>query len=184
MRKPLVIYVSGAPGSGKTTLAEMISQELYIPHVSSDLVHGGVRLTEGKPNDRKWSMHNAFIPLLIETSKRHVSYVVDHVLQQNMSEHDIVAKLLPHAQIVYIHTYCHEPIARHLQRELARRDKGVVLDEVQLVARAEFHRQNLINTAEGLRLDIPTLKVDTNDGYKPTFTEVISFIENSYQREE
>lgn len=48
-QRPLIVYVSGPPGSGKTTLASKISHTLYIPHISSDLVHAGVRLTEGEP---------------------------------------------------------------------------------------------------------------------------------------
>jgi 2-phosphoglycerate kinase len=64
-RRPLVVYVGCAPGSGKTTLAQKIAQELYIPHISSDRVHGGVRFTEGKPNNRKASLHDdVFVPLL------------------------------------------------------------------------------------------------------------------------
>lgn len=33
MRRPLIVYVSGAPGSGKTTLAAKIAAELFIPHI-------------------------------------------------------------------------------------------------------------------------------------------------------
>ena len=86
MNKPLIIYVTGAPGSGKTTLARRISEQLYIPHVSPDLVHGGARFTLGKPNDRYKTLHEAFVPIMIGMTKRGISFVVDHVLQKDISK--------------------------------------------------------------------------------------------------
>ncbi len=56
MHKPSIIYVTGTPGSGKTTLVKCISERLYIPHVSSDLVHGGVSFTLGEPASGKSSI--------------------------------------------------------------------------------------------------------------------------------
>ena len=38
--KPLAVVVSGAPGSGKTTLARDLSQEIGLPHLNKDLVCG------------------------------------------------------------------------------------------------------------------------------------------------
>jgi len=179
-RKPLIVYVSGAPGSGKTTLARKIAQELYIPQVSSDLVHGGVRFTEGKPNDRKVSLHNVFVPLLVEMARKKISFVVDHVLQRNLSERDVVDKLTPYATLVYIHTCTNDPIARHLERELTRTDRGVILSNQERIERSEYHRQNLSHTEHPLDLGISPLEVDTTDGYQPVFADIIAFIENAY----
>jgi cytidylate kinase len=179
--QPLIIYVSGAPGSGKTTLAEKISKELYIPHVSSDLVHGGVRFTEGKPNDRKASLHDVFLPLLVEMAQKNISFVVDHVLQRNLSEQDVIEKLTPYANVAYIHTYADDPIARHIERELRRTDRGAILNEQQRIERSEFHRQNLSNTRASLDLNLPLLEVDTTNGYDPDFEAVIAFIEKVYK---
>lgn len=180
-RKPLIIYVSGAPGSGKNTLATKISNKLYIPHVSSDLVHGGIRFTEGKPNDRKASLHNAFVPLLIEMARKNISFVVDHVLQRDMSEQDVIQRITPYAEIMYIHTHSEDAITRHLERELARHDRGRVLDKQQLVQRSELHHQNLPNTAYPLDLGVPLLEVNTVKDYNPSFEEIIKFIEQNYQ---
>jgi predicted ABC-type ATPase len=181
MRKPLIIYVSGAPGSGKTTLAKQLSEEFYIPHISSDLIHGGVRLTHGRPNDRKESFDNAFIPMMIEMTKRHISFVVDQVLQKNISETDVIDRLEPFADIVYIHTVATDPVKRHLERELSRTDRGGVLDREGLIARSDFHRGNLSRTQAPLNLDVPTLVVHTDNGYDPSLKEIADFIERSYE---
>lgn len=177
MSKPLIIYVTGAPGSGKTTLAKRISEQLYIPHVSSDLVHGGVRFTLGEPNDRYKTLHEAFVPIMIYMSKRGISFVVDHVLQKDMSKTDVIDKLLPHARIIFIHTVATNPIKRHLERELGRDDRGKVLDDDGLKKRADFHASNLSQTVEPADFETPVLIVDTDDGYDPALDEIVATIE-------
>jgi gluconate kinase len=184
MRKPLIIYVSGAPGSGKTSLARLLSEQLYIPHVSSDLVHGGVRLTEGEKNDRKKNLINVFVPLLISMAKMNISFVVDHVLQKERSEKDIIQKLTPHAIIVYIHTRANNSIDRFYTRERLRNDRGIVLSDEELRVRKDFHKNNLVNTEEPLDLDIPRLEVTTNSGYEPAVSFILDFIEREYAKGE
>lgn len=183
MRKPLVVYVSGAPGSGKTTLAKKLSEELFIPHVSSDLIHGGVRLTNGGPNDRLKSLHESYVPILIDMAQKSISFVVDQVLQKDLSKADITDKLSPYASIVYIHTQTTNPIQRHLARELARKDRGRVLTPDELKTRSEFHRQNLGNTAEPVDIGIEPFIVDTTNGYSPSIEEIVDYIEQRYSKE-
>ena len=176
--KPLIIYVSGAPGAGKTTLAVKVAAELYIPHVSSDLVHGGHRFTDVIHHDRHKSLHEAFVPLMQDMSKRGISFVVDHVLQKGVSNHDIIQKLVPYADVIIIHVKSDKPIERHLNRELARTDQGRVSNEQELRERAEYHRSNLEKTATPDHYGLPVLVVDATDRYKPRFDEIIDFIQS------
>lgn len=182
MRKPLIIYISGSPGSGKSTLAEKIAKALYLPHISSDLIHAGVRLTTGKPNDRFKSFHESYIPLLIQMAKTDISFVVDQVMQRSLSEDDVIAKIEPYAKIINIHTKTGDPIRRHVDRELARVDKGVYMTADELRDRAQFHQDNLSKTDEPLDLNVPQLVVVTDDGYDPAFADVLEFIEHHYPR--
>lgn len=175
MIKPIIVYVSGAPGSGKTTLARLIAEQLYVPNVSSDLIHGGVALSQ--PNhDRRQTLKDVFVPTMVDMSKKGISFVVDHVLQQGVSEADIIDVLRSHANIVNIHTQCANPIERYIKRVQESNLPSVVERREHLLNLAVPHGKNLNKTSEPLNLELPLLIVDTNDGYEPSINQIISFI--------
>lgn len=176
---PVIIYISGAPGSGKTTLARMVSEELYIPHVSSDLVHGGISYSIKEQNNRAQTIHDAYVPLLVSMLKMNISFVVDHVLQQGLSEKDILDKIAPFATVLYVHLHAKNSIERHLDRELKRSDKGVQLSSDELADRAKYHRDNSLRTENQLEVSFTTITVDTTDGYNPSFENIIKFIDEN-----
>jgi adenylate kinase family enzyme len=173
--KPDIIYVSGAPGSGKTTLARLLSDELYIPHVSSDLVQGGIELTQ-PDHDRKTAIASAFIPLMIDMAQKQISFVVDHVLQKDTAKSTIIDKLTPYAHIIYVHVHTSDPIGRYISRIEASELPDIIRRRELLLERAKYHRENLVNTAEVIELDIPTIVVNADDGYDPDLRDVLEFI--------
>ena len=173
--KPTIVYVSGAPGSGKTTLAQNISKQLNIPQISSDLVHGGVAFTR-PDHDRSETIRDIFVPYMIDTANKGISFVVDHVLQKNMAKETIIDKLREHAHIIYIHTQAVDPISRYKERIIANQSADVQYRRDFLLSRAEYHANNLRNTSEKIDLDIPTLVVNTDDGYDPVLDDVVAFI--------
>ena len=176
MTKPVIVYVSGAPGSGKTTLARLLSEQLYVPHVSSDLVHGGVAFTRPE-HDRKQTLRDIFVPVMIDMAKRGVSFVVDQVLQKGISEADIIDRLRPYATIINIHTECTAPIDRYTKRVAASNLPSVVRRRTHLLALAASHQANLAKTDQPLGLGVPLLSVNTDDGYNPSLPEIMTFIE-------
>jgi len=173
--KPIVIYVSGAPGAGKSTLAKLLSEQLYIPYVSSDLVHGGLELTHPH-HDRKYAIQSVFIPLLLNYAKNDISFIVDHVLQRDIAKSTIIDKLQEYANIVYIHVRADDPIGRYVERIRTSKQPDIIRRRELLLERAGHHANNLQNTAHVIDLDVPTLIVDTNNGHNPTLSEIISFI--------
>lgn len=175
LRLPLVVYISGASGSGKTTLAVKIAQHLYLPHVNSDLIQHGVRVTEGL-TDRKKILSTVYVPLLISMAKSNISFVADSVLYSDTSEEDIIKPLMRHARVINIHLIADKPVERFYSREHARTDKGVYLSHDELEQRAQFHEQNLSKTQAPLGLGIPQLTVITNQDYEPSFSVINQFI--------
>jgi cytidylate kinase len=173
--KSVIIYVSGAPGSGKTTLAKRLSDELYIPHVSSDLVQGGIELTQ--PNhDRKTAITSAFIPLMIDMAQKQISFIVDQVLQKDTAKTNIIDKLVPHANVVCIHVQSSDPIGRFISRVETSELPDIIRRRELLLERAKYHRKNLVNTAGVIELGIPTIVVNADYGYDPSLDDILKFI--------
>lgn len=178
MNKPVIIYVSGAPGSGKTTLARLLAEQLYIPSISSDLIHGGVAFLNPE-HDREQTLLNIFIPTMIDMSQKGISFVVDQVLQKGVSEVTIIDKLRLYANTVNIHTVCANPIDRYIDRVKTSDLPSIVQRREYLLERAVFHKENLGRTNQPLELGLPLLVVNTDNGYDPSIGEVVAFIHES-----
>ena len=179
MKKSVIVYVSGAPGSGKTTLAKVLSEQLYIPQVSSDLIHGGVAYLR-KDHDRKKTLTDIFVPTMIDMAQKGISFVVDHVLQGGISESEIIDRLRPYATIVYIHTQASNPIERYIDRTSNSTLPSIIERREQLLGLETQHRRNLSRTNQPLDLDLPTIIVYTDDGYRPGVDEIVAFIKTSF----
>jgi len=180
MDKPLIVYVSGAPGSGKTTLARLLANELYIPSISSDTIHGGVAFSNPE-HSRRQTLLKIFVPLMIEMSKNGVCFVVDQVLQKGASEADIIDKLRPYAEIINVHTVCDNPIERYKTRIIQADSLNIIERREYLLERAEYHKDNLDKTSRPLELGLPLLVVNTNNGYNPNLGEIIKFVRTKYK---
>jgi predicted kinase len=173
--KPTIIYVSGAPGSGKTTLAKILSEQLYIHHISSDLIKGGLRFTD--PDcDIGTAIHTAFVPVMVAHAKQGVSFVVDHVLQKDIAKSTIIDVLAQHANIIYIHVQTSDPIKRYIDRTTTSQLPDIIDRRGLLIERARHHLDNLEQTAHPIELGIPTIVVDTNEGYVPVIDDIVTFI--------
>jgi len=176
--KPTIIYVSGAPGSGKTTLARYLSKQLNLPHISSDLVHGGIAFTH-PGHDRGETIRNTFVPYMVDTSRLGISFVVDHVLQKSMAKETIIKKLQEHANVIYIHTQASDPIARYKHNIETNDSMDVKSRHDYLLARADHHTNNLNNTLHKIELDVPTLVVNTDNNYSPNLEEIVAYIQSN-----
>lgn len=173
--KPTIIYVSGAPGSGKTTLAKLLADQLYIDHISSDMVKGGLEFTN--PGlDKQAAIGDVFLPLLIDHAERGISFVVDHVLQKDIAKGTIIEHLEDVANVIYVHTQSRDPIKRYVERIQKSELPDIIRRRELLLDRATYHRDNLANTAHVIDLGIPTIVINTDNGYNPSLSELIAFI--------
>jgi predicted kinase len=104
MLSPRIVLISGAPGSGKTTLGRHLADALSVPHVNKDRIREGLWLTDpslARDGDRIWNIWMSSVRLLLTAG---VSVVVDQTLYRGRSEADLCSQLLPLGRAVNVHT--------------------------------------------------------------------------------
>lgn len=181
MNKPLLLVITGRPGSGKTTLSERISREWCFPLLSRDRIKEGLVHTEGSSHEDLPENANAratqvFFGTIDYLISQGISVIAEAAFQHPLWEENLIA-LKEKARIVIL--VCHLDAGIALERFL---DRGLSDEN-----RIRFHgdkgvrmKMNGITPQPGdyiePHLDMQTIYLDTTDGYDPdieTLKEII-----------
>ena len=179
MRQPLLIFVSGVPGSGKTTLGYNISKWLRIPHVPRDEVLRGMELTKGAPINRGIEGVEAYYDILTHMLDKGISLVTDGTIYKGISENDIIQHLVSRATVVNVHTRAANEHERFVERERQRQQEGWSSEwaETYKGKLEEIYDQ----AVDPLDLNVPVIEVDASSGYDPPIEEIVRRIREIYQ---
>jgi hypothetical protein len=177
-RPPLAVLVGGAPGSGKTTLADHLGRTLDLPVLHKDLlVHGKWRTL-----DRATELGVGGVELFYRSMELWlelgVSFVAEQAFYRGVSEPDVVARLAPHGTVVQVH--CQSANARERWRQRMEADPLCGPDRLRSLLPV-IERLD-VELVEPLDFDCPTLVVRTDDGYDPPLEAVTSTIDAVYSR--
>ncbi len=131
---PLLVVVTGAPGSGKTTLARALAAELQLPLLAKDDVKETLFDTLGT-GDREWSrrLGRATYEVLFVVARRLLEAGSSCVLESNFSQADPL-RALPRARLVQL--FCVAPAEVVLERYATRvrhpgHLDGAILEELR-----------------------------------------------------
>jgi predicted kinase len=182
-----VVMVTGAPGSGKTTLGTELSRVLRMPFIARDDVRGGLFFTAGA-----WSAQprrvptpdesaDAFLRIAEATASLGVSCVVEYVVRQPRVAD--IQRLSPVADCVVVLVECRDHLERVASRNRADRllNRQSVLDALGYTTIGE-HTSGAVarmrSVAKAMRSDfgLPTLRVNTDDGYEPGLDRIVDFV--------
>src|SRR5271170_225215 len=177
---PTLVVVSGPAGSGKTTLAHAIASAVGCPAISRDEIKEGmVHATCGRaapgfvarPGDeltaRTLPVFFGVLELLVRAGVTVVAEAAfqDHVWRPRLEP------LLGLAKLRIVHCVVDGDLAA---RRILRRTQ----DNPSRRAHADLHPESsrLRRTFNRLSLDVPSLEVDTTDGYWPGLDQIVAFV--------
>ena len=177
-RPPLAVLVGGAPGSGKTSLAEALAVGLDLPVLHKDrLVHGRWRTLDQATDLGESGVEPFFrsMELWIEAG---ISFVAEQTFYPDVSESDVARRLAPRSTLVNVHcrsVHSFERWERRMRSDplcgvMRRKKLAPVVERLN----SELH--------EPLDFDCPSVVVNTDNGYQPTLEAVIDQIDDFYGR--
>ncbi|MGH2351625.1 MAG: AAA family ATPase [Chloroflexota bacterium] len=179
-RRPLLVLVGGAPGSGKTTLARRLAGELRLPLLAKDDIKEILYDTLGAPDaarSRELGMAAmmllyAFAGRLLEAG---VGVVVESNFYRGLSEAHL-RSLAERARTVEVHCQAARDVL--VRRYVERAERGERHPGHHDAAAVPRLLAGLdAGSFEPLDLGVPVLRVDTTAGYRPGFEAIVAWVD-------
>lgn len=171
MRQPTLIVVTGRPGAGKTTLAHALARAVRCPAVCRDEIKEGLVRTTGDAGEPGTDLQRHATDVFFDTLTLLLGRGVTVVAEAAFQDGVWAPRLEPLRALARVRVVLCE-----VDPELAHARK--VARGLEDPARAQYHPERHDQSAGSYdppRLDVPTLRVDTSDGYRPTIDTIVEF---------
>ena len=177
-RLPLVVLVNGAPGSGKTTLADVLAPALNLPVLHNDALCHGIWRTRERAMELGPSSVEPFYRSMGLWLESGISFVAERTFFPGVSEPDVAGRLRPFATLVHVH--CRS--TQSSRRWALRMRQDPLCGENRLNTLTPLVNRLNEELAEPLDFGCPVFIVDTDDGYDPSLEILVAEIDSIYSR--
>ncbi len=181
---PTLLVVSGPPASGKTTLAHALAQALHCPAICRDEIKEGFvgGATSGSFEPQRGDAANvaataAFFDVVELLIRRGVTLVAEAAFRHHRWAPRLTA-LTASADIRVITCVASDAAVRDRRRRRWRNEpwrRRFHADSDPDQVHSAGQPEDASASYEPIRLNLPVLVVDTSDGYRPAFEEIVAF---------
>jgi len=185
--RPKCILITGRPGSGKTTLSAKLSERLYLPRLSRDRFKEGYVNTfnmkhDSLPKETNGIVNEVFFEVVITMLKGKVSLVIEAAFQHK-NWNLVVPSILEIADLrILICDLDSETSARrHLERGLANPKREFYHGDKRVAVYRQTGHFAPGGKYDPPIYDVPTLCVNTKNGYDPGIEVIEKFITSAQQ---
>lgn len=177
-RKPKCIVVTGRPGSGKSTLTDKLSKQLYLPKISRDEFKEGYVNTFGVKHDELQEgtngiVNQVFFETILYMLRGDISVIIEAAFDHAIWNH-IIPDVMRIAEVYIVVCDLDAELSarRHLERGLANPKREFYHGDKRVSVFRETGQFMPGGDYMPPQYDVPTLHVSTVDGYDPSLEEI------------